>query len=372
MDVFVYGQLMSEALMAAVTGMALPRPIPAVLPDYALCLPQCDVVPSVLSQDGGSVDGFIWADLTDEAVDRLITYTAAFDDILQPVTVSVSGQTRCVQTPLPRAPRDPGPADWSLMAWQADHLAPALLAAADLLSLDPRPDAATSRQFWPAIEARAWSRHRARHAAPATLRHAAQSGDVAMAPIGAPAGSFFRFQEFAVDHQRFDRSRSPRLRRESFIGFDAVIVLPYDPVRDRVLLLEQLRIGPLLRHDPNPWMLEAVAGIIDARETPLQAAMRETQEEAGITPRELVPAGAYYPSPGAVTEHFYTFVGLCDLPDTTPYTGGLDVEGEDLRLHPVDFDAAMALADSGEVTTGPLLTLLYWLARHRDGLRGMG
>ncbi|WP_019955086.1 NUDIX domain-containing protein [Yoonia vestfoldensis] len=128
----------------------------------------------------------------------------------------------------------------------------------------------------------------------------------------------------------------------------------------------------MVRHDPNPWMLEPVAGIVDARETPQEAALREAAEEAGVTIRHLVPAGEYYPSPGATTDYFYAYVGLCDLSAEAPYAGGLEAEAEDISLHTMSFDAAMALADSGEIATGPLLHLLYWLARHRDRLRAMG
>jgi 8-oxo-dGTP pyrophosphatase MutT (NUDIX family) len=128
----------------------------------------------------------------------------------------------------------------------------------------------------------------------------------------------------------------------------------------------------MVRSDPDPWMLEPVAGIVDARENPDAAALREAMEEAGIDIRTLVPAGEYYPSPGATTDYFYAYVGLCDLTEDAPYSGGLEAEAEDIRLHTMDFDAAMALADSGEISAGPLLHLLYWLARHRDRLRATG
>ena len=46
-------------------------------------------------------------------------------------------------------------------------------------------------------------------------------------------------------------------------------------------------------------------------------------------------------------------------------------EGEDIRLHPMGFDAALALVDSREIQVGPLILMLHWLARHRDRLRAM-
>ena len=371
MDLFTYGTLMSPALMAAVAGMDLPAPVPATLADHAIYPVPGDVVPYIAPVAGGAAVGLVWRNLPDHAIMRLNLYENAFGYVLQSVTVQVDGKPRAVHVYLPAQDMPPGSGSWSLADWEKSHLTPAIFAAEELFALDPLPAPETLRRQWPQIAARAWTRHRAT-TAPATLRRKAVADDTEVAANTRPFGGFFRFQGFDISHIRFDGTRSPVMQREVFIGFDAAIVLPYDPLRDRVLLLEQLRVGPLLRHDPNPWMLEAVAGIIDARETPEQAAMRETREEAGLTPRDLIPVASYYPSPGAVTDHFYTFIGLCDLTADQPYPGGLDAEGEDLRLHPMSFDAAMALADSGEITTGPLLTLLYWLARHRDRLRGMG
>jgi len=88
-----------------------------------------------------------------------------------------------------------------------------------------------------------------------------------------------------------------------------------------VLLVEQLRMGPLMRTDQNPWSLEPIAGMVDARE------------------------------------------------DIENYTGGLIDEAEDLRLHVMSFGEAMALIDSGEINIGVLIMMLYWLARERDRLR---
>ncbi len=114
-------------------------------------------------------------------------------------------------------------------------------------------------------------------------------------------------------------------------------------------------------------MLETIAGIVDARETPDAGARRE----ANLALTHLEPAGSYYASSGASTGYFYHFVGTCDLPQLTSYLGGLHREGEDLRLHPMTLDAAMALSDSGEVATGPAFYLLYWLLRNRDRLRAL-
>jgi nudix-type nucleoside diphosphatase (YffH/AdpP family) len=370
MDIFVYGTLRSHALMAAVAGQGPMLPVAAHLPDFAVYPLSGNVVPFIRRKTGAVAPGLIWENLTATQVARLDAYEGAFGYVLEDVSVNTSDGTRNARCYMPPAGLDADEGDWSLDAWEADHLAPALFAAQEVFSLKPLPDHTTLRRMWPMIEARAWSKHRAA-GAPATRRYAPSQGDFEVAASDPPVGRFFSFQSVDVRHRKFSGTQTDLLRREGFFGIDAAIVLPYDPHHDRVLLVEQARMGPALRHDPNPWMLEPVAGIVDARETPEDAARREGREEAGLTFRALEPAGQFYVSPGASTDYFYNYVGLCDLPQTAPYLGGLPDEAEDLRLHPMPLDVAMALADSGEIATGPALFLLYWILRHRTRLAAL-
>jgi nudix-type nucleoside diphosphatase (YffH/AdpP family) len=180
---------------------------------------------------------------------------------------------------------------------------------------------------------------------------------------------FYRFETRLLRHPTFQGGTSPEVRREMVVATDAAMVLPYDPVRDRVLLIEQFRMGPYGRGDPRPWMLEPVAGRIDPGETPEEAARRECHEEAGLDLARLERIAGYYCTPGYSTEYFHNFVGIADLPDDLPRFGGLDAEAEDIRLHILDFDAAMHLIETGEADNGPLILSLLWLARERARLR---
>ncbi len=146
-------------------------------------------------------------------------------------------------------------------------------------------------------------------------------------------------------------------------------VLPYDPSRDRVLVVEQVRTGPLARGAANPWQIEAVAGRIDAGETPPEAALRECAEEAGLVPWRLEKVAEYYPTPGAFTEFLYSYVGLCDLPDGVAGIHGVADEAEDIRGHLVPLDDMLARLDAGEIDNAPLILTLHWLARHHRRLR---
>ena len=125
-----------------------------------------------------------------------------------------------------------------------------------------------------------------------------------------PYSCFFAVEEHDVSFQKFDGTQSAVVTRAAFVSSDAAIVLPYDPVRDRVLLVEQFRAGPYIRGDRYPWCLEPIAGLIDAGETPSQAALREAKEEAGLDLHRLELISQTYPSPGSSAEFFHLYLGL--------------------------------------------------------------
>ena len=203
----------------------------------------------------------------------------------------------------------------------------------------------------PMVLARAQARVQAvRAPAPATLRSARPASAV-------------RLESCDTSHAGYFLTRVCELRHPVFA------VLPYDPVRDRVLLVEQFRMGPYGRGDPLPFVLEPVAGRVDAGESPEQTARRETREEAGLELDALEHVSSHYCSPGASTEFFHCYLGIADLPDDGRGAGGLDAEHEDIRTHVIPFARAMALMESGEINIGPLVLMLLWLERERPRLR---
>ncbi|PWR18648.1 NUDIX domain-containing protein [Zavarzinia aquatilis] len=168
-------------------------------------------------------------------------------------------------------------------------------------------------------------------------------------------------------HRRFDGTMSAEISRDILEQGGAAVVLPYDAASDRVLLIEQFRPAPLLMDD-DPWLLETVAGRTEPGEDPAETARREAVEEAGLAVTDMVRAAIGYPSPGCLKELATIFVGRCDLSRSGGLHGLAD-EHEDIKVHVVTVDEALAMAADGRLRNMPALVALYWLALNRADLR---
>ncbi len=178
---------------------------------------------------------------------------------------------------------------------------------------------------------------------------------------------FATVNAYEVAHKKFDGTWTPPLKRELFESGDAVVVLPYDPIRDEVVLVEQFRISAHAR-GIKPWLAECIAGRVDEGETPEQVAIREAHEEAGCVISDLQYIGAMFLSPGIIAEYATFYVARTDAAKVSG-VHGLDSEDEDIRAFAVDYtDAQQALTD-GRLLVSPAFICLQWLALHRDRLR---
>lgn len=178
---------------------------------------------------------------------------------------------------------------------------------------------------------------------------------------------FYRLDRLRLRHRQFAGDMGPVLSRELFVRPDAVCVLPYDPIRDEVVLIEQFRVGALGK-DANPWLLELVAGLIDKDEQPEEVAHREAQEEADLLLGPLWPVTRYFPSPGGSDEFVHLYIGRCDSQGAGG-VHGLAEEGEDIRVHVLPFSEAWQAVSDGVINNAASIIAIQWLALHRDEVR---
>jgi len=177
---------------------------------------------------------------------------------------------------------------------------------------------------------------------------------------------YVRIDSIRLRHRLFSGGLGAPIRRDMIRVHTAVGVLPYDPVRDEVVFIRQFRIGVWGAGEP-PWLVEAVAGVIDDGEDPETAARRETIEESGCTVGDLHYVCEFFPSPGLITERIKLY---CGITDTAGAGGnhGLAHEGEDIEVLIKTWDEAWEEVQTGRIYDAKLLLAMMWLSQKRESI----
>jgi ADP-ribose pyrophosphatase len=178
---------------------------------------------------------------------------------------------------------------------------------------------------------------------------------------------FLRVDRYRLRHSLYAGGTSRELVRERVERLRAAAILLYDPSFDRVVMIEQFRIGA---HEAGAgaWLLEVVGGYVPPDEDPEQVARREAIEEAGCRVCEAELIGEFYLSPGTSVERITLYCGRVRAPEGGTLHG-LDDEGEDIRVEVLDADAAIAEMFTGRATSTTAIITLQWLAANRRRLR---
>lgn len=170
---------------------------------------------------------------------------------------------------------------------------------------------------------------------------------------------FFALNRYYFRHKKFDGSMTEEVTREIFERGHAVALLPYDPVKDEVILIEQIRIAAL-ESSRTPWLLEVVAGMIETGESFEDVARRETEEEAGVALKRCQYIMSYLASPGGTTERTAVMIGEVDA-SRAKGIHGLSEENEDIKVHVVNREQAYRWIEDGIIDNAATIIALQWL-----------
>lgn len=178
---------------------------------------------------------------------------------------------------------------------------------------------------------------------------------------------FFKCNKLTIRHRLFSGEWNKPIERECFERGKAAALLAYDKVLDTVILVEQFRLGAL-ESKRSPWLLELIAGMIDAGQNAEETVKREAFEEAGLVVDSCQFMLSYFVSPGGSTETVDLFVANVD---STNVQGvfGLAEEGEDIRVHVVPRVEAYNWVKTGKIDNGITIIGLQWLElNYKEGL----
>ncbi len=179
---------------------------------------------------------------------------------------------------------------------------------------------------------------------------------------------FFRMVRMHLCHKLFAGDWSPSLSREIVLHGGVAAIIPYDPVLDTVVLIEQFRGAIYAAGDAHPWSISIAAGIIETGENAEEMARRETFEETGCVIGRIEKALSFYSSPGGSSQHVTLFCGEV----SSSGVGGLHgiaAEGEDIRAFTKTAAEAIAMVDTGQIDNAVSIVGLQWLDKHRDALQ---
>jgi len=178
---------------------------------------------------------------------------------------------------------------------------------------------------------------------------------------------YFRIDRFRLRFPLYEGGMSREVVREVLERGRVAAVLLVDPDRDCVVLIEQFRPGPYAAGD-QPWLIEAVAGVIEGAESAEEMVRREAREEANCEITDLFPVMRFFTSPGASTESVALF---CGRVDSTNAGGvhGLEEEGEDIRVMVVSVSEALSLLREGKIVNAKTIIALQWLAGNYDKVK---
>lgn len=177
----------------------------------------------------------------------------------------------------------------------------------------------------------------------------------------------FRLARYHVRQRKFNGQWSNEFTREILERPSAAAILPYDPILDRVILIEQFRVGGLA-NPQSPWLLEIVAGVYYDTEHPEAVARRESKEEAGCNILDIYPICEYFVSPGGSNEYLHLYCGHIDASDAGGIYG-LPEEDEDIRAMTISAEDAFQLVQEGKIRTSPAIISLQWLQLNREWLK---
>ncbi|HTW38104.1 MAG TPA: NUDIX domain-containing protein [Steroidobacteraceae bacterium] len=178
---------------------------------------------------------------------------------------------------------------------------------------------------------------------------------------------FLSIRRYEIEEDRHAGGRQ-RVVRFIMERGHAVAVLAYDPCKDQVVLVNELRPG-MLAAGEAPFSDSLIAGAIDSGESAVEAAVREAREEAGlelVAPRVIIERA--YVSPGGTSESITLVYGTVTAPLASEVYGNA-AEMENIRTSILSCRRFANRLRRGEIKDMKTMLAGYWLIANRARLR---
>lgn len=169
---------------------------------------------------------------------------------------------------------------------------------------------------------------------------------------------FFSLNKYEFIHEKHDGNWTDKVEREIFSGAHVSALLPYDPIRKEIVLIQQFRAGIISRYNKD-YLFEIVAGIIDKGEKPEETAARECMEETGCKVNKIIPVQGYFPAPGSSESYYNLYLGEVNSFDGERIKG-LKSENENILVKSFKVAQVKKMLMDKEIKNGLTLIALQW------------
>jgi len=175
---------------------------------------------------------------------------------------------------------------------------------------------------------------------------------------------FFKVDEAELRFERFDGTMSPTVRRLCLERGDSAAAILLDRERKKVILVSQFKYPTYEKG--SGWLVETVAGAIDAHEEPAEAMKREIQEETGYAPTALEHISTFYVTPGGSSERIFLYYAEVNA-GSRESGGGLEAEHEDIEVLEFAPEELFTKLEQGEIVDAKTIIGIMWLRRRLEG-----
>lgn len=172
-----------------------------------------------------------------------------------------------------------------------------------------------------------------------------------------------KVDELTLAHRLYNGHTSVPIHREVVRRREAVAVLLVDRQAQKVVVVEQFRVGAI--DHGHPWVIEPVAGLLEPGEDPVDCVRREIEEETGLCASDFTFITRYFSSVGGSNEvtHLYAAEVTTSGWDHAK-SRGLATEGEDIRPVVMNLDELLLHVTSERIVPSSLMLAAQWLQIH--------
>lgn len=180
---------------------------------------------------------------------------------------------------------------------------------------------------------------------------------------------FCHVERYDLKYKLFNDQWTASHAKTLIIKPRAIAALPYDPILDKVVLIEQFRVGAFAAAKADPWLIEIVAGLADKQnESDEELVRREVLEETGLEVLSLLPIYNYFVSPAYSTGEIALFCARIDSSKAAKFAG-LASEHEDIKTRTVTSSEAFEYVRCGKINNAITIIALQWLELNINKVR---